>query len=102
MHAGGSRRDARSTFADFATGLLPPIEQLLTVCQVDQFLGVCTATVYKWAAERVPVELAAHGVIDRSVAKRAGTPEEVAPRARCSWGRTALSSPAATSSWMAA
>jgi len=30
--------------------LLPAIEQLLTVRQVAQFLGVCTATVYKWAA----------------------------------------------------
>jgi excisionase family DNA binding protein len=33
--------------------LLPPIEQLVTVRQVAQFLGVCTATVYKWAAEGV-------------------------------------------------
>jgi len=33
--------------------LLPPIEQLLTVRQVAQFLGVCTATVYKWAAQGV-------------------------------------------------
>jgi len=33
--------------------LLPAIEQLLTVRQVAQFLGVCTATVYKWAAEGV-------------------------------------------------
>jgi excisionase family DNA binding protein len=31
--------------------LLPPIEQLLTVRQVAQLLGVCTATVYKWAAD---------------------------------------------------
>ncbi|TMB37884.1 MAG: helix-turn-helix domain-containing protein [Deltaproteobacteria bacterium] len=38
---------------DFATNLLPAIEQLLTVRQVAQFLGVCTATVYKWAAEGV-------------------------------------------------
>jgi excisionase family DNA binding protein len=30
--------------------LLPPIEHLLTVRQVAQLLGVCTATVYKWAA----------------------------------------------------
>ncbi len=36
---------------DFATNLLPAIEQLLTVRQVARFLGVCTATVYKWAAE---------------------------------------------------
>jgi len=27
--------------------------QLLTVRQVAQFLGVCTATVYKWAAQGV-------------------------------------------------
>jgi excisionase family DNA binding protein len=33
--------------------LLPPIEQLLTVRQVAHFLGVCTVTVYKWAAEGV-------------------------------------------------
>jgi excisionase family DNA binding protein len=38
---------------DFATNLLPPIEQFLTVRQVVQFLGVCTATVYKWATEGV-------------------------------------------------
>ena len=38
---------------DFATNLLPPIEQLLTVRQVALFLGVCTATVYKWAAAGV-------------------------------------------------
>ena len=38
---------------DFATNLLPAIEQILTVRQVAQFLGVCTATVYKWAAEGV-------------------------------------------------
>jgi len=37
----------------FATDLLPPIEQLLTVRQIAQFLGVCTATVYKWAATGV-------------------------------------------------
>jgi len=30
--------------------LLPPIEQLLTVRQVANLLGVCCATVYKWAA----------------------------------------------------
>jgi excisionase family DNA binding protein len=35
---------------NFATNLLPPIEQLLTVRQVAQLLGVCRATVYKWAA----------------------------------------------------
>ncbi|MCA1828589.1 MAG: helix-turn-helix domain-containing protein [Myxococcales bacterium] len=29
--------------------MLPGIEQLLTVRQVAQLLGVCTATVYKWA-----------------------------------------------------
>jgi excisionase family DNA binding protein len=33
--------------------LLPPIEQLLTVRQVAQHLGVCPATVYKWAAAGV-------------------------------------------------
>jgi len=33
--------------------LLPPIEQLLTVRQVTQRLGVCRATVYKWAATRL-------------------------------------------------
>jgi len=33
--------------------LLPPVEQLLTVRQVAQFVGVCTATVYKWAAAGV-------------------------------------------------
>ncbi len=38
---------------DFATNLLPPIEQLLTVRQVSQLLRVCTATVYKWAATGV-------------------------------------------------
>ena len=38
---------------DFATTLLPPIEQLLTVGQVAQLLGFCTATVYKWAAQGV-------------------------------------------------
>jgi excisionase family DNA binding protein len=37
----------------FATNLLPPIEQLLTVRQVSQLLGVCTATVYKWAASGI-------------------------------------------------
>ena len=35
---------------NFATDLLPPIEQLLTVRHVAQLLGVCRATVYKWAA----------------------------------------------------
>jgi excisionase family DNA binding protein len=34
---------------DFAANLLPTIEQLLTVRQVAQLLGVCRATVYKWA-----------------------------------------------------
>ena len=38
---------------NFATNLLPPIEQLLTVRQVAQFLRVCPATVYKWAASGV-------------------------------------------------
>jgi excisionase family DNA binding protein len=38
---------------NFATNLLPPIEQLLTVREVAQLLGVCRATVYKWAATRV-------------------------------------------------
>jgi len=33
--------------------LLPPIEQLLTVRQVAQLVGVCTATVYKWSAQGV-------------------------------------------------
>jgi excisionase family DNA binding protein len=33
--------------------LLPPIEQLLTVRQVATLLGVCRATVYKWAAAGV-------------------------------------------------
>jgi excisionase family DNA binding protein len=37
----------------FATNLLPPIEQLLSVRQVANLLGVCTATVYKWAAQGV-------------------------------------------------
>src|SRR5207302_2917870 len=32
----------------FATNLLPPIEQLLTVREIAQLLGVCPATVYKW------------------------------------------------------
>jgi excisionase family DNA binding protein len=36
--------------------LLPPVEQLLTVRQVAQLLGVCRATVYKWAA----IELLPH------------------------------------------
>jgi len=31
--------------------LLPPIERLLTVRQVATLLGVCAATVYKWAAD---------------------------------------------------
>jgi excisionase family DNA binding protein len=35
---------------NFATNLLPPIEQLLTVSQVAKIFGVCTATVYSWAA----------------------------------------------------
>ena len=35
---------------NFATNLLPPIERLLAVGQVAQLLGVCRATVYKWAA----------------------------------------------------
>ena len=35
----------------FATNLLPPIEQLLTVRQVARLLGVCPATVYKWTAQ---------------------------------------------------
>jgi len=33
--------------------LLPPIERLLTVRQVAAQFGVCTATVYKWAADGV-------------------------------------------------
>jgi len=33
--------------------LLPPIEQLLTVRRVAVHLGVCTATVYKWAKDGV-------------------------------------------------
>jgi excisionase family DNA binding protein len=37
----------------FATNLLPPIEQLLTVRQVAEVFGVCPATVYKWAATGV-------------------------------------------------
>ena len=41
---------------NFATNLLPPVEQLLTVRQVAQLLGVCRATVYKWAA----IELLPH------------------------------------------
>ena len=40
-------------------------------------------------------------MIEGSAAGRAGTPDEVGASARCSWGRTAGSSPAATSSWMA-
>src|SRR3954447_16345532 len=36
-------------------------------------------------------------MIESSAAGRAGTPDEVAPWARCSWGRTVGSSPAATS-----
>src|SRR5712691_4403328 len=43
-----------TTFSrNFATNLLPPIEQLLSVCQVAKLLGVCTATVYRWAADCV-------------------------------------------------
>jgi excisionase family DNA binding protein len=38
---------------DFATNLLPPIEQLLSVRQVAAHLGICMATVYKWAASGV-------------------------------------------------
>jgi excisionase family DNA binding protein len=38
---------------NFATNLLPPIEQLLTLRQVATLLGVCRATVYKWAAAGV-------------------------------------------------
>ena len=41
-------------------------------------------------------------MIEGSVAKRAGTPTKSVPSARCSWGRTAASSRAVTSSWMAA
>ena len=37
----------------FATNLLPPIEQLLTVRQVARLLGICRATIYKWAAAGV-------------------------------------------------
>src|SRR3954469_7456548 len=37
----------------FATTLLPPIEQLFTVGHVARLLGVCRATVYKWAADGV-------------------------------------------------
>jgi excisionase family DNA binding protein len=48
----GSQRFA-TIHRGFATNLLPPIDQLLTVRQVAQFLGVCTATVYKWAAANV-------------------------------------------------
>jgi len=47
------KRDGKEGSEKFATNLLPAIEQLLTVRQVAQFLGVCTATVYKWAAEGV-------------------------------------------------
>ena len=38
---------------NFATNLLPPIEQLLTVRQVAQVFGLSTATVYKWAISGV-------------------------------------------------
>ena len=42
---------------DFAANLLPPfpggVERLLTVRQVAEVLGVCAATVYKWAANGV-------------------------------------------------
>jgi excisionase family DNA binding protein len=38
---------------NFATNLLPPIEQLFTVRQVAAQFGVCTATVFKWAAHGV-------------------------------------------------
>src|SRR2546425_7199856 len=48
----GSQRSAAFR-RNFATNLLPPIEQLLTVRQVAQFLRVCPATVYKWAASGV-------------------------------------------------
>src|SRR4051812_6820941 len=43
-------QDFTTLHRTFATDLLPPIEQLLTVREVAQVLGVCTATVYKWAA----------------------------------------------------
>ena len=39
-------------------------------------------------------------MIEGAVAKRAGTPDESVPSARCSWGWTAASSRAVTSSWM--
>ena len=42
---------------NFAANLLPEfsggVERLLTVRQVAELLGVCTATVYKWAADGV-------------------------------------------------
>jgi excisionase family DNA binding protein len=48
-HVQGSHDLSRFS-RNFATNLLPPIEQLLTVRQVAKLLGVCTATVYSWAA----------------------------------------------------
>src|SRR5476651_737387 len=48
-HVQGSHDLSRFS-RNFATNLLPPIEQLLTVRQVAKLLGVCTATVYFWAA----------------------------------------------------
>jgi excisionase family DNA binding protein len=48
-HVQGSHDLSRFS-KNFATNLLPPIEQLLTVSQVAKIFGVCTATVYSWAA----------------------------------------------------
>jgi len=49
QHVQGSHDLSRFS-RNFATNLLPPIEQLLTVSQVARLFGVCTATVYSWAA----------------------------------------------------
>jgi Helix-turn-helix domain len=46
----GARTLSRSILGADDTNLLPPIEQLLTVRQVAEMLGVCTATAYFWAA----------------------------------------------------
>ena len=47
--AGFSRNFAANLLPDFSSD----IEQLLTVRQVAELIGVCAATVYKWAADGV-------------------------------------------------
>src|SRR4051812_27592941 len=90
LHPRRPGRHARRTSRIFAANLLPDfsggIEQLLTVRQVAELVGVCSATVYKWAAVGVLPHVRIVNVIrirgedlNRLLSARAPTPP-VPPR----------------------